>query len=356
MLRGCAHDRLSLVKSGGQKSSCYTDGMMTNALTSLDKMSNRDLLERVREAVGRERAATARLVALLMELDTRRLYLGEGYSSLFTYCTQALSYSEHAAYNRIETARAARRFPTILGLIESGDVTLTAVRMLAPHLSEVNHRDVLERSRHKSKREIELLIATLHPCPDTPSIVRKLPTRAATTLPPPAPQTQATPDISTSVAAIAPARLALRPTEIKPLAPERYKIQFTVSRETYEQLQRAQDLLRHSVPNGDPAVIFERALRLLIADLEGTRTGKVAHPRAARAAKKDSRHIPAAVKRTVWKRDNGCCAFKGPHGRCHETGFLEYHHDYLPRGNDCQFASWFSNYHPQPGCPNDPQD
>jgi hypothetical protein len=234
--------------------------------------------------------------------------------------------SEHAAYNRIETARAVRRFPAILDLIESGDLTLTAVRMLAQHLTDINHRDVLERARHKSKREIELLLATLHPRPDAPTIVRRLPTPAATALPPPPPQAQATSDTSTSVAAVAPARPALRPPETRPLAPERYKIQFTVNRETYEQLRRVQDLLRHTVPNGDPAVIFERALRLLIADLERTRMGKVEHPGGARAAKKESRHIPAAVKRAVWQRDDGRCAFKGSHGRSAETGFLEYHH------------------------------
>ena len=110
------------------------------------------------------------------------------------------------------------------------------------------------------------------------------------------------------------------------MAPERYKIQFTVSREVYEKLRRAQDLLRHTVPNGDPAMIFERALGLLVDQLERSRIGKTAHPRAAREAKQDSRHIPAAVKRTVWKRDSGRCAFNGPHGRCTETGFLEYHH------------------------------
>ena len=90
--------------------------------------------------------------------------------------------------------------------------------------------------------------------------------------------------------------------------------------------RRVQDLLRHTVPNGDPAVIFERALRLLIADLERTRMGKVEHPRGARGAKKASRHIPAAIRRAVWQRDDGRCAFRGPHGRCAETGFLEYHH------------------------------
>jgi hypothetical protein len=92
-----------------------------------------------------------------------------------------------------------------------------------------------------------------------------------------------------------PSALPPRPTEVKPVAPERYKIQFTVSRETHDKLRRAQDLLRHTVPNGDPAIIFERALTLLVADLERTRLGKTAHPRAARNLKPDSRHVPAAV-------------------------------------------------------------
>jgi HNH endonuclease len=36
--------------------------------------------------------------------------------------------------------------------------------------------------------------------------------------------------------------------------------------------------------------------------------------------------MPAAVRRVVWDRDGGRCAFVGTHGRCTETGFLEFHH------------------------------
>jgi 5-methylcytosine-specific restriction endonuclease McrA len=39
-----------------------------------------------------------------------------------------------------------------------------------------------------------------------------------------------------------------------------------------------------------------------------------------------SRHVPAAVRREVWARDDGRCAFVGASGRCPETGFLEFHH------------------------------
>ena len=84
---------------------------MPKSFPDPSELSDHDLLAEVRAASLRERAATARLIALLAQLDVRRLYFGEGCSSLFTYCTQVLHLSEHAAYGRIEAARVARRFP-----------------------------------------------------------------------------------------------------------------------------------------------------------------------------------------------------------------------------------------------------
>lgn len=304
------------------------------ASSALGQLSDRDLLAHVRLAAQVERQATAHLIALLAELDARRLYLGEGFSSLFTYCTQALHLSEHATYNRIEAARAARRFPIVLELIEEGAVTLTTIRLLAPHLTPENHRDVLARARHNSKRDVEQLVAALNPRPDEPATIRKLPSPAA-----PAPTSPPTPSDAPPLAMIAATRSAAppaselasrppsnRPAEVKPLAPERYKVQFTVNRDTYDKLRRAQDLLRHSVPDGDPAVIFERALTLLVTELERRKVASTDRPRESRSINVTSRHIPAAVKRTVWERDGGRCAFVGGQGRCTETGFLEYHH------------------------------
>jgi 5-methylcytosine-specific restriction endonuclease McrA len=183
---------------------------------------------------------------------------------------------------------------------------------------------VLERARHKSKREVELLVATLHPRADVASSIRKLPTPNPAPAAPP--RETSVPDVSMRVQITPSPAPPPRQAEVKPLAPERYKFQFTVSRDTYEKLRRAQDLLRHTVPNGDPAMIFERALGLLVEQLERTRIAKTAHPRVSRGISEHSRHIPAAVKRTVWERDGGRCAFTGPHGRYAETGFIEYHH------------------------------
>jgi hypothetical protein len=106
-------------------------------------LSDDELLTEVKRLANTERRATAALVRSLMEVDARRLYLREGCSSLFTYCTQVLCLEEAAAYNRIEVARAAR---------------------------------------HRSKRDVERLIAALAPKPDPRALIRKLPARAQHTL------------------------------------------------------------------------------------------------------------------------------------------------------------------------------
>lgn len=297
--------------------------IMTSSPFVHDRLSDGELVAEVTRLARCESHATARLIAALAELDTRRLYLGQGCSSMFTYCTQVLRLAEHAAYNRIEAARAARRFPVILTLLADGSIHLSSVRLLAPHLTQGNHADVLREASHKSKREVEQIVARLQPQPDIVASVRKLPVTRTARAPvhPRSPESQ-----PVAIAATCVVVPSLPRSEVAPLAPERYKVQFTVGREAYEKLRRVQDLLRHCVPNRDPAVIFERAIALLLEDLEKKRIAVTDRPRAATTARKRSRHVPAEVRRTVWARDDGRCRFEGPNGRCNETGFLEFHH------------------------------
>ena len=77
----------------------------------------------------------------------------------------------------MEAARAARRFPVVLGLLSDGSLTLTTVRILAPHLTADNHRELLESACRRSKREVEELVARLFPRPAVATLVRKLPVR-----------------------------------------------------------------------------------------------------------------------------------------------------------------------------------
>jgi hypothetical protein len=290
------------------------------------QLSDKELLAEVRRLAEHERLATADLIATLAELDARRLYLGEGCSSLFSYCTRVLNLSEHAAYGRIEVARAARRYPVILEMLAAGSVNLTTVCLLAPHLTIENHVEVLNTARHKSKREVEHLVASWRPQPAVPAVVRKLPVRVSSPAQGAATSAARTPDDTPVVVPAATTRPPARLAVVAPLAPERYKVQFTVTRETYDKLRRAQDLLRHTIPNGDPAAIFDRALTLLLKEAERTKLAAAVRPRVSAPPNDGSRHIPATVKREVWARDAGQCAFVGMNGRCAERGFLEFHH------------------------------
>jgi hypothetical protein len=202
-------------------------------------------------------------------------------------------------------------------------------------LTPENHDALLGAARYKSRREVEQLVAKTRPKPDVPAVVRKLPSPrprdAAETIglgagvlssPSLSPQKETDRSVSEPLANSPVPRAAV----VTPLAPERYKIQFTASREAHDKLRRAQSLFRHVIPNGDPAAVLERALDALLADLEKRKLALTERSRRTKKTDPGSRYIPAAVRREVWRRDGARCAFVGATGRCTERGFLELHH------------------------------
>jgi hypothetical protein len=323
--------------------------MRNDLLASLKRLSDAELVARTRDLAGRERGQVVLLVAHLAELDTRDVHLRAGHGSLFGYCRDALALSEQEAYNRVAVARAARRFPEVLEMLEAGALNLTTVRLLAPRLTPENYRAALESARGKSKLQVEELAARLWPKPDVPSFVRKLPVpmrpparapegQVPVPTPPPSPgppspgppSPSSPTDTAPPVLPPAPAPawvLSKRAAEVTPLSPDRYKVQVTIGGETLEKLRRAKDLLRHAIPSGDEAAILDRALTALLAALAQRKFAATAKPRSSAGTAVGSRHIPAEVRREVWQRDGGRCAFVGTSGRrCPERAFLEFHH------------------------------
>lgn len=312
-----------------QKLRCDNGVMNTNSIRSL---SDAELLRDIETASARERGATVDLIALLAEVDARRLYLPQGYSSLFTYCTTRLHLSEHAAYGRIEAARTSRKFPRVLDRLGDGSITLTTICLLSNHLTRENHEHLLDAARHKTRREVEQLVAALRPEVDVPPSVRRLPGVCATAvnmsnslaIDTTAPSmTSATGELTPKPA---PTARPSVPASVHPLAPERYRVQFTIGADTHWKLRTLQDLLRHPVPTGDIAEIFDRALTLLLREVERRKLAQSERPRAVEGTQSRKRYVPAVVKRAVWARDRGQCAFVGVSGRCQERGFLEFHH------------------------------
>jgi hypothetical protein len=295
--------------------------MSINTLALASGLSDHDLLARIGVLAGREREATAELVAHLAELDVRpALYAAQSYGSLFGYCTKVLRLSEDAACNRIYAARACRRFPVILELLASGALSLTSVRMLSQHLTPENHQAVLARAGGRSRREIEALVAELAPRPDVPSSVRKVPTVAQTppvmstiVTAPPAMHSHPPITVASEPAPLIPAPPPTLPTRrpiVETTSPDRYRVQFTIGKESHDKLRRVQAHLRREIPDGEPGAIFDRALTLLLEKVEKAKLGAATKPRAPRPIRLGtdrqgwkrvlaSRYTPRHVKRAV---------------------------------------------------------
>lgn len=295
-------------------------------------LSDQDLLRGLESLLRQSRRVEADLVAHIGEVDARRLFAREAAPSMFVYCTQRLHLSEAEAYLRIEVARAARRHPLILDMLRDGRLHLSGIVKLAPHLSVDNRDALLARAAGRSKREVEELVAELLPRPDVPASLRKLPEpRSATPAPAPA--------LELRLDGVAPAALPQgavppvaprRPALVEPLAPARYRVEFTASGALRDKLDRLLGLMRCADRDVELADVIDAAvsekLERLLAQRFAT-TSRARKELAEADTTPSSRHVPAPVRRAVYEREGGQCGYVDAQGRrCPERGNLEYHH------------------------------
>src|SRR5947199_784776 len=244
---------------------------MINSNPAVGSLGNVELLAATREILRRGCVVEADLLVNLAEMEERRLHSEMAIPTMFAFCVDELGFSEDQAYNRTTVARAARRIPAMLDSLRSGAVHLTGLRLLAPHLKEHNHRDLLAEAAGKSKRQIEEIVARLDPKPPVPDSVRRRPVRHAGTLE----MTLAA--AGTSVAPSVPSRE--QRAVVAPLSEDTFNVHFTASKVLRDKLRRAQALLRHRLPSGDLATVFEKALDLLIEKIEKDRFAAIGKPR-----------------------------------------------------------------------------
>jgi 5-methylcytosine-specific restriction endonuclease McrA len=305
---------------------------------SLTHLPDHELLRDLAALVARDRSTTAALLAHLAEVDERRLHLPAAYPSLHAYCVGELHMSADAAAKRIHAARAARRFPALLAAVADGRLHLSAVVLLAPHLSPGNAGDLIVAATHRTKDAIEQMLASRFPRPDVPMILAAVAPASAGSQHAPG---HVGSDISQQVAGLlvadeaqhAPQHVGVGEPRAKlaPLSPGRYALQVTVSQATHDKLRYAQALLGHAVPTGDVAQVLDPALDALVAQLERRRFAQSSRSRPrrsrARGSNADSRRVPAGVRREVWQRDGGQCTYVSEQGhRCESRTHLEFDH------------------------------
>jgi hypothetical protein len=297
-------------------------------MPELSLLSDMELLARVAAAVQTERKANADVVEHLTEVERRRLYLDQACSSLYAYCRERLGYSEDAALKRARVARLALRLPPVLDELRTGAIHLTGLFLLDRYLSDENAEGLLAEARGKSRRELEEILAVRFPRSDAPPRIEALGTvplalgvdtsgerggsrREAASGPSPWTSCPGTGDF--------------RP-RVEPLSAQRYRIEFTASAALRAKIEQAQELTSHALPNGDLAVLFERALDALIERELKRRVGTGKQRRAVRLGS-GSRHVPLAVARQVRERDGNQCSFVDSAGhRCSERRWLTLEH------------------------------
>ncbi|MFA6003163.1 MAG: HNH endonuclease signature motif containing protein [Elusimicrobiota bacterium] len=279
---------------------------------TLRAMNDDALLARIDELVRQEREDSAAIVEHLLEADRREVALDRGYASLFEYCVKKLGYSEASAFLRIRAARACARFPEILVRLRSGSVHLDNIARLHPHLTYDNSTDLLDRAAGASKQDVMALVAALQtqPAPDQDLII---------TVPAPIPRSAAGPEAPPASAA----------PQVIP--PPLHRFHFTGDDELLSMVARLRGLLKHKHPEGRLEDIFKEAARTLLKAME-----LKLHPAVVRrsqagtvpkASRKGSRIVPRKIKREVWTRDDGRCAYVAPDGRrCESREALEYDH------------------------------
>ena len=314
--------------------------MHASAPSSLDSAA---LSRRLGELAGHERAVQVEFLLHLAEFDTRRAWAEAGYGSLWDYLLRVLHLREGAAFRRIAAMRVLRRLPALAEALREGRLCLSTVAVLGPLLTEENAGELVARAAYLTKAEVERVAASLQPRaapkdglrlrPSSAAQPRETPARAEEPSDPAVPVVAA-PRLASSEPALAPPPSASRST-LHPVDADNYSLCVTVDTALKKDLEELKALLSHKLPRGDLAAVLREAVQCALEKHRKRRGAaeparKRKSPIAAKPAKETvhgRQPIPAAVRREVWKRDEGRCTWRGPDGqRCGSTWKVELDH------------------------------
>lgn len=313
------------------------------------------VIKRIRVTAARHAEVVAELVDLLGEARRIKAAEAHGYASLFAFCRDELGLTRDQAYRYLACADVAERQPQVVDALRAGRVNATGVATLAGYVKASTSSDgarVLQEAEGKTVDAIEQKLAELQPKPDVRLRLKPL---AAEVAPNEA--------MADSAPFFAPPAATTRAVA-KPLSPQSYKLTMTLSVEAYNELMELRDLASHSVPSGQLDQAIEHAIHVALQQVRKTKCKTLKNAAVQEAEVEDclvdlvdqtvapkqpsdstlmasrrtvthqeaappapNRYIPADVRRAVWARDGGQCAYIGlGNRRCASTWQLEVDH------------------------------
>src|SRR5438445_3354389 len=285
---------------------------------SLQNISNAELIVRMEKLVRSERKITHLVLIHILEIEERKLYADLGFDGMYSYLTQNLGYSESAAYRRLQSARLLKKMPSLVEKIEDGSLNLSQLTQVqkcvkeqfqktGKELSSAETFQILAKIENKNTFETEKTLAIEF---DRPIQVHE---------------------------------------SLKLQKDESVRIDLTLSKEKFAELEQARSLLSHVCPDGNWAEVISYLAQNFNRKKIQARSTQIAKPVIANndsnlpthsfAAKQPTPHsegknpaltfinfpagklkrqrkyISVHTKRDLFKKADHCCEYRNP-----ETG------------------------------------
>jgi hypothetical protein len=275
-------------------------------MSTLSDVPDDVLVDRLVHIRKHECSLLVELLRYLGELDRRRVVLALGYSSLFSFCVEALGLTKAAAFRRTTAARLMARFPLVADYLMDGRLNLTTLVELRDILDESHLVEILERAAGRTEDQVKELVAKLRPQPAPADLLRKLPNHrndCSGSGPAPVTSAQSAPPVPAASPPTSPPPAAMTPAparaaseaRLQPISTERHVLRVTVGAAFVADLTAVREALSHQLPGGGLEEVLHECIRSTLRSIErrrcgaGKKTTSKAPPPGSRCPRRHSR-------------------------------------------------------------------
>ena len=254
-----------------------------------------NIIARLKNLRHREHESTVEIIESLVQCNREKAYLEHGCSTLWDFLVREMKYSNASASRRYKAMKCAERFPQVIGMLRSHELSLSTLAQAESLLDEVSSpAELLDRLAGKSHREVERIVARQRPVPRKPrEHVRRV--------------------------AVKP-KLEPMFAEARSSIEERVTIRTSLSTGNFEAFENARAIVSRKHPGASVEDVFVELVEFYLKH-KAPKQRKPSKPRPL------TRHIPTATRDQVMLRDKQRCTFRSRSGRkCNSTHNLQIDH------------------------------